>query len=465
MTHLDALFLHVPRFEGERRQIMVMPTGLPALANMLADAGYVVEIVHLGIESEVSQGFSLRRYLGKRRPRIVLISLHWNQQTRAVIDVAERVKQWLPGTQVFLGGLTASVFAREAVSELPFIDGVIRGDGEGPLRALCRVVLEGEGRLDEVPNLVWRPADYDGVARENPMTWVLDATTAKSLRHGSLALLRHRRAYLERALYADFSPGSASSSGYARAAYLNAGRGCTRACICCGGAASGQRITSSREGVVLYPLEKLVDDVREAYAEGARTLRTSFDPPGSRRRVVAWLDRLSAEGIDLRVLYDLWGLPTRGLLDALARASTTPSMVIYSPDCGSERVRRLVRPRSFSNAQLLRSIGDAEGRGLEVHVFFSAGLPGEGPGEVDETARLIERIRATSRASVSVTPMAIDPASPLWCDPERYGVRLVRRTLRDFYDWKGLPDGPGYETEAFDEAGIVAAVERLLAMS
>lgn len=104
-----------------------MAAGLPALANMLGDEGFSVEIVHLGIESEVQQGFSLRRYLVTHRPRLVLFSLHWNQQTRPVLDVAEKVRRWLPETRIILGGLTASVFALDVVSTLGWVDGVIRG--------------------------------------------------------------------------------------------------------------------------------------------------------------------------------------------------------------------------------------------------------------------------------------------------------------------------------------------------
>lgn len=92
---------------------------------------------------------------------------------------------------------------------------------------------------------------------------------------------------------------------------------------------------------------------------------------------------MGAAGIEMRVIYDLWGLPTPGLLDAIAACSRERSMVVYSPECGSEPIRRVVRPRSFSNAQLLKSIRDAEGRGLDVHVFFSAGLPGESVKDVD----------------------------------------------------------------------------------
>lgn len=463
MAVLDALIIHVPRFSEGRREIMVMAAGLPALANLLTDEGFSIEILHLGIESEVQRGFSLQRYLLTHRPRLVLLSLHWNQQTRPVLDVVEKVRRWLPEARIILGGLTASVFAEDLLSSLPSIDGVIRGDGEEPLKVLARAVLERRGNIHDVPNLVWR--DSGGEVHQNSRWWVIDAETAGKMRHGNLERLRHHKAYLERALYADFSPGVEGSEGYPRATFLNAGRGCLSRCICCGGAASSQMITSGRESVVFYPKEKLLRDVGDAYAQGARTLRTSFDPPGSRRHIKAWLGQMRADGIELRVIYDLWGLPTAGLLDAIAACSKERSMVVYSPECGSEHVRRIVRPRSFSNAQLLRSVHDAEERGVDVHIFFSAGLPGERPNDVDQTARLIESIRQQTGASVSVAPMFIDPASALWCEPERFGVRLLRRTLQDFYDWTGRSDGPGYETEHFDEGEIVVAVQRLVDVS
>lgn len=461
MAALDALFLHVPRFDGERREVMVLPLGLPALVNLLEDDERAAGIVHLGIERDVDPAFSLRRLLHTFQPRLVLLSLHWNQQTRPVLDVARRVREWRPDATIVLGGLTASVFHREA-ARLPFVDAVVRGDGEGPLLALAAVVLDGRGTLADVPNLTWR--DRDGRVHENPHTWTLDPATAARLRHGNLALLRHRDAYLDRALYADFSEGT-EDIRHRRAVFLNAGRGCPRSCATCGGAAESQRLTCARDGVLLYPPDKLVADVLDAAHEGASVLRTCFDPPGSRAHVVRWFEALRAHGLRLRLLHDFWYLPSRAFLAALARTFEPGSVAVYSPECGSEAVRFRVRGFPFTNRRLLRAIREAEDAGLRVHCFFSAGLPTETPADVDETARLIERIRRETGAAVSVAPMFVDPASPLSLDPARWGVRLLRRTLRDFYEERGLPGGPGYETAHFDEAGILAAVNRLLAVA
>jgi radical SAM superfamily enzyme YgiQ (UPF0313 family) len=465
---LDAIFLHVPRFRGERREIMVLPTGLPALANLLADEGRQVELVHLGIESDlgsrsVGERFSLRRHLEARDPRLVLISMHWNQQVRPVIDVAQRVRGWLPEARIVLGGLTASVFAEDILGSLPFVDAVVRGDGEEPLRLLARVWLDGRGSLSEVPNLLWR--DREGAVHRNDRTWVLDEATAGRLRHGDLSLLCHHAEYLERALYADFSQGTDVPRGYARAAYLNAGRGCPRGCLGCGGSGVSQWETSRRLGSLLYPLEKILRDVREVRQLAAEVLRTSFEPPGSQAHILSWYRAIAAEGLDFRLITDLWELPTVELLETIHSCFSGGAIVILSPETGSETVRAKVRSPGFTNDALVRGLLEAEARGLETHCFFSAGLPGESRAQIDETARLIERVRRETKAGVSVTPMTVDPASPLWLEPDRFGVRVVRRGLADFYDERGLPGGPGYETEEMTEGEILDACNGLLAVA
>ncbi len=462
-TALDALFVHVPRWVGDRREIMVMPLGLPALANLLADAGRRVEVVHLGIEREVDPGFSPRGMLLATSPKVVFLTLHWHYQTRPVIDFAYRTRMWLPEARIILGGLTATAFASEIVGNLRFIDGVVRGDGEEPVRALARVLLDGQGTLADVPNLVWR--DADGEVIHNEHGWVLDESVAEGLRHGDLALLRNRQAYVARALYADFSEGAAGSEGYGHAAYLNAGRGCTADCVSCGGSRESQLLTTHRDGLLLYSIAKLQRDLRDAMADGARVLRCSFDPPHARAHVRRWFEAIRAEGMRLRLIYDLWYLPTPAFLDDWQRTFEPGSVAVISPESGSEAVRYRVRGLPFRNDRLLAAIRACEDRGIGVHCFFSAGLPTETGQDIDTTARLIERIRSTTRAAVSVCPMVLDPASPLFLHPGKFGARLLRQSLKDYYDGVGLPEGPGYETDQFDEAGILEACNRLLALT
>lgn len=458
MGRLDALFLHAPRFDGDRREVMVMPLGVPALANLLLDDGRTVEILHLGIEPEVDASFSLRRAVREREPRVILVSLHFNPQTRAAIDAARAARAYAPEAKIVMGGLTATVFAHELVA-LGLADVVVRGDGEEPLRALMRVLLDGEGALAAVPNLTYRDGNE---VRVSSGRWSLDVATAGKLRHGDLRALRHREAYVARSLYADFSEGSKGSEGYPFAAYVNAGRGCTADCACCGGAAGTQDLLSGRHGILAYPIEKLARDVADAVDAGARVLRSCFDPPEARRHVLDWFARLRADGLGPRAIWDLWAPAPRAFLEELARTFAAGSLAVYSPDAGSEAVRRRIRGYAYSNEQLLGSIREAEARGLDTHCFFAVGLPSETQADVEETARLVARIRRETRAAISVTPMFVDPGSPLSREPSRWSARLIRRSLRDYYEERGVRGGPGFETEHFSEQQAIDACKRVL---
>jgi radical SAM superfamily enzyme YgiQ (UPF0313 family) len=442
---------------------MVMPLGLPALANLVADrTSTATSIAHLGIEREVNPAFSLRDLLSPTPPRLLLLSLHWYPQVRPVLDLARSLRALAPESLIVLGGFTASLFAHDILEHFPCVDAVVKGDGEEAVVALARACAWSRSPvqqlLHDVPNLLWR--DAHGVVRTNPTRYLLDARDSASLRHGSLLLLRHHDAYVRRALYADFSEGGGEAP-YARTAYLNAGRGCSVACANCGGGTHAQASICGRDGTLIYPLPKLVHDVEEALSHGVDVLRTSFDPPSARRAIRSWFDAIGTLGKPLRLVYDLWCLPSTELLDSMARTFLPASTLILSPECGSEAVRKRVRGFPFSNDHLLRAIHAIEERGLRAHCFFSAGLPTETPQDVDQSVALIHRIRSDTGAGISVCPMIADPGSPLFLDPVSYGASLTRRTLDDFYR-DDDPHRPGYCTEFFSEPQVLEACDRLL---
>jgi radical SAM superfamily enzyme YgiQ (UPF0313 family) len=442
---------------------MVMPLGLPALANLVADrTGIATSIAHLGIEREVNPAFSLRELLSPTPPRLLLLSLHWYPQVRPVLDLARSLRTLAPESLIVLGGFTASLFALDILEHFPCVDAIVNGDGEEAVVALARACASSQSPvqqlLHDVPNLLWR--DPLAGVRTNPTRYLLDASDSAFLRHGSLHLLRHHDAYVRRALYADFSEGG-DEVPYARAAYLNAGRGCSVACANCGGGKHAQAAICGRDATLIYPFPKLIRDVEEALSHGVDVLRTSFDPPSARRAIRAWFDAIGTLGKPLRLVYDLWCLPSADLLDSMARTFLPASTLILSPECGSEAVRKRVRGFPFSNDHLLRAIRAIEDRGLRAHCFFSAGLPTETPEDVGETVALIHRIRTETGAGFSVCPMIADPGSPLFLDPVPLGASLTRRTLDDFYR-DDDPHRPGYRTQFFSEMQILEACDRLL---
>jgi len=450
------LIVHMPKIAAGINEIMVMPMGLFPISRALRGAGYDVEIVHFGIEKQLDPSFSVLHYIERQRPLAVLLDLHWHHQTFSVLAAAQRIKRLLPHTAIVLGGLTASCFHREIIEQLPFVDYVIRGDGERPAQELLHV-LTGEGRVDEVPNLTWR---NNGDVRETPFGFRTGTDHAWP-GHVELESLRHHEAYLSTALYGDFNERAGSSHQLGAAFYYNPGRGCTSGCVYCGGSAAAQRATSDRRGAFFYPFDKLAEDIERMQSYGVHTLRTSFDPDPERGTYLELMAHLCQVGYRPRMVFDLWSLPTPAFVRAFAETFAPSSILVLSPESGSAEVRRRTRGFSFSNEDVMDGIRLIEDAGLEAHAFFTAGLPFEGEPELAETASLISRIRHETHAEVSVAPVELDPGSPMHRHPERYGVTLRLNTLRDFYEAHRMPSAPGFGTALLSEPAILEAVERL----
>jgi radical SAM superfamily enzyme YgiQ (UPF0313 family) len=452
-----ALLLHPHRALRDRNEIMVMPLGLLSIAAHLAARGVDAAIHHLGIERQLVPRYDVAAAVAESDPAVVFVVLHWHPQVRPALQLAQLLERRLPQVPIALGGYTASYFARELLAEFPEVDYVVRGDGEEPAAALCAAIGAGAtpAALGAVPNLAWRDA---GEVRLNDLSWRVDEANAPALRHAAFEHLRHAEEYLARDLYADFND-AASAARLAGAFYYNPGRGCPVSCSYCGGGALPQLAIAGRRGFLFYPREKVARDLDEAWAAGARTWRASFDPaPGGG----AWPAILAEEqrrGHRWRLVYDCWPLPSDELIGAIAGA-TAEAVLVLSPECGDDELRRRHRGFHFSNAELLDAVARMRRAGLEAHAFLSVGLPGETRAMVEQTAALARRLRDAG-AGVSVCPMILDPGSPMFEHPDRFRIKPRVRRLRDYYRLHPDDPGPYYRTEPLSEADIRSAVDRI----
>ncbi|MEU3506267.1 RiPP maturation radical SAM C-methyltransferase, partial [Streptomyces hundungensis] len=92
------------------------------------------------------------------------------QQNTAALAAAQQVKRLAPHIVTVMGGANCDGEQGEAVHRnFPFVDHVIRGEGESAFPQLVTALAEGAGRdvLDKVPGLCHR--DADGASIVNPM--------------------------------------------------------------------------------------------------------------------------------------------------------------------------------------------------------------------------------------------------------------------------------------------------------
>jgi hypothetical protein len=134
----DVLYIH-PKTDMLVAEIL--PLSLPALINRLP-APCTGRFYDEWTEKEV------------KNARIIIMDIHWYLGLSSAIDLAHRFKLINPKIKLIVGGLTASIFAKQLLRDAP-IDYVICGDAEVPLSQLVATLLENRS-VTAIPNLLMR---------------------------------------------------------------------------------------------------------------------------------------------------------------------------------------------------------------------------------------------------------------------------------------------------------------------
>ena len=107
------------------------------------------------------------RELYREAPDVLAVSVYiWN--VTLVRELLWDISRILPGTELWLGGPEVSFCSGDILEELPFLSGIMRGEGEETFACLCRFWEERESKgdfrgLEAVPGITWR--DGEGMVR------------------------------------------------------------------------------------------------------------------------------------------------------------------------------------------------------------------------------------------------------------------------------------------------------------
>jgi hopanoid C-3 methylase HpnR len=158
------------------------PLGLELVAAAARQAGHSVTLIDLQVESRED----FVRLLLERRPGAIGFSCNYLANIPEVVDLAKLAKQLLPHTVVFIGGHSASFVASALLDHADgAIDCVLKGEGEGAIGPLLKVIEQDRRALALIPGTVTQ----DG---EGPPAKMI--TSLDNLRPAR-DLLRHRRKY------------------------------------------------------------------------------------------------------------------------------------------------------------------------------------------------------------------------------------------------------------------------------
>ena len=337
----------------------LIPLGVPALVNLLRDAGIDVEGIVLPMERQLQSSFDLRAWLRAHEGAYaILIDMHWYEHTYGAIDVARACKEILPEAWTILGGLSATAFSHDILDTCPEVDCIIRGDAEKPLLRLVQRLVRARGsrrrvNLRSIPNLSWRDG---GEVVENPLTYCAGTADLDRLNFVDIDFLALAdRDYLHEYVVTDVERARAAlHTGRFRGRWLCTARGCRYECSYCGGCRSAHKALAGREGIVSRSAEAVLADLQRLEAQ--RVIQASLSYDIAEMGEPYWralLDGIGERGVHIGLYNEFFQLPEPAFVDAFAAcADLEHSCLALSPLSGSEAVRRLNGKR-FSDAELL----------------------------------------------------------------------------------------------------------------
>jgi B12-binding domain/radical SAM domain protein len=405
----------------------MFPAGLMSMAEYLERNGYKVKIINLGEKMLSEGGLDVEEYIKSLEAKVFGIDLHWCVHAQGALETAKLCKKMHPESLVILGGLTATGFHEELISTYPFVDAVLRGESEEALLKLLNNLDKG-GELTEVPNLTFR--EKDGRIKINPIAKPPESLDEFNYTRFDLVEPFSRIVKIDHAVW-----------------NIPVCRGCIFNCATCGGSAYSYRKLMGREGPAFRSPEKIVEDFHDIDEYGMNSVFLFQDVRLGGEHYWRELFKLLAkerwtnlEHMTLELFYP----PEGYFLDVIAKAKPVEQIGMgISPDSG-ERVRQR-QGRLYPDEAILQTAHAFKGHGFSLGVFFMIGLADETYQTIEEMWLLWDRLLRMNEpgdvsVGVSFCPMIIlDPFSPAFDEPRKYGYKIRFKTLREHVEAASMP--------------------------
>jgi B12-binding domain/radical SAM domain protein len=429
------------------------PIGFAVLCDYLEQHGFRTRIANLAVHMLRSDSFDAEQFISRLESRAYGIDLHWLPHAHGALEVARLVREHHPDKPILFGGYSATYYHEELI-RYPQVDYVLRGDStEEPLRQLMECLHDGREPVG-VPNLTWK----DDAGRIHVNAQRYQPSDLNHVRPGFQQMVRAVIRDRDLVSYAPFN----NWLTYPAMATLTV-RGCTQHCTICGGCAEGHATMSGRSLPAFRSPEDVAQDVRDAR-------RISHGPiliVGDLR--LAGMDYArrflrAVQGVRGPFMIEFFWPVSRDYAEELAAA--LPDLIVeFSPNSHDPAIRRALGT-DYTNDEIEQTIQNCLAAGMRrFDLFFLIGLHRQTAASALETVdyceHLLDAMNGHGRLIPFIAPLApfLDPGSPAFEDPARFGYRLHCRTLEDHRrallspTWKHVLS---YETRWMDRDTIAA---------
>jgi B12-binding domain/radical SAM domain protein len=214
-------------------------------------------------------------------------------------------------------------------------------------------------------------------------------------------------------------------------------KGCNENCVICGGSAAAFRRCYGRAGPVYRSPEAVVRDAKQIarFSGGPVFLLGDLQKPDEAYAYEV-LRRLGEARVKNQFILEFFNPAPTGLIREIGRVC--PGFCLeMSAESHDPAVRR-ASGRHYSNEELERTIKDAFAAGCSrFDLFFMIGLPQQTQRSVAETIDyceyLLQEYDGDKRLGLFIAPVSpfLDPGSLGFEEPERYGYKVLFRTLEE----------------------------------
>jgi len=467
----DLILLHPPSvFDFRKRSIMfgpisdvipstpvfdMYPLGFVSLYSYLTRKNLKVRIINLAVKMLSSPDYDVEQEIKNLKSLAFGIDLHWLPHSQGGLEIAKLIKKYHPESKVIFGGLSATYFHKELIL-YPQVDFVIRGDSaENPLFRLIQA-LKGKEGLFSVPNLTYK--DKKNEVRINSLTFIPENLNGIGLDYPHLirAILRDKDLLGYFPFY--------GWGRYPITAILTC-KGCIQNCTSCGGSSFAYSNFCLRDKPAFRDPELVVKDLKRIsfFFKGPIFLLGDLLQPGE-SYAYQILSLLKKTKIKNQVVIEFFDIPPDKFLYQVAQA--IPNFNIQISAESHDPLVRSSFQRNYDNSALEKFIEHSlKANCRKFDLFFMIGLPHQTYDSVLETVKycdyLLDKFNSQKRLFPYISPLApfLDPGSLIFENPEKYGYKLIFRTLEEHRkalespSWRYMLN---YQTEWMNREEIVS---------
>lgn len=442
-----ALFIHTGRHDSEISDTLLMPVGIIPLVNFLNKNGFKSYILNNSLNI-LKKGETIYKTIDKFDPIFLCLTLHWHFQIKDTVTLIKDLKNKYPAKKILLGGFTATYFAKEIMKEIPEVDFIIKGDAEIPVLRLFSA-WKNNKNLKSIPNLVYRENDE---IIETDKKFSVSRKILDSLDYSNYKYVINKKEVLDGDWRCFIKNGEKiwdDDSILKPRTYYTLARGCCYNCSFCGGSRIAQEIINNRKSYVAKSHKSAIKDIKGLLKLGIKSLYLCGLVSNS-KYFSELFKKLRQQRISFNVVFEGCGLPTKKFLEEFAltfKKNLDKSRLIFFPESGSEKVRKLNKEIFFTNKQIFDTLDIAKKLGINIEVRFLLGLPGETSKSFIETLAMAKTIKNRYGYEVNIHINPLEPGSPMYCFPKKYGIKIFNKSFKDYLKNPLTYENPGYESD------------------